>query len=342
MITHRIYSRLSAVVFCTLLLTVGCTQQTKEIGKVGVETKKQTPQDAPGTCTLALKFTQQDATTYKVITESEQDVKLEGKITADDAFKSGRSYTRMEITFIQDIGAITDEGEGVAQIIIKNLKYLSIIRNNTIIDFDSSRDKDQNSPLAKLVGQRYLLRITPDSQIPEVAGLYEPHAAVLGNTFANKIATKLVDLDAIEERHIVPALPPIKKSRLHTGDTWSKVKTFSFGLMGTKSYERIYTLKEIKDTAGRRTAIVDMNAIPASQPLDQPQKQSSDFSKMFDNSGTYTGHLTFDLTAGKVEKYTEKLNTEWITINPAAKPEGNEPDVLKMNAVRSYSIEKID
>ena len=342
MISHRIYSRLSAAVFCTLLLTVGCTQQTTEIGRTGVETKKQAPQEAPGTCRLALKFTQQDATTYKVITESEQNVKLEGKITADDAFKSGRSYTRTEITFIQDIGAITDEGDGAAQIIIKNLKYLSIMRNNTIMDFDSSRDNDQNSPLAKLVGQSYLIRITPDNQIPEIADLYGPQTTVLGNTFANKIASTLIDLNVIEERHIVPALPPIKKSILHTGDTWSKAKTFSFGLMGTKSYERIYTLREIKDTAGRRTAIVDMNAIPAPQPLDQPQKQSSGFPKMFDNSGTYTGHLTFDLTAGKVEKYTEKLNTEWITIDPAAKPQGSEPDVLKMNAVRSYSIEKID
>ena len=64
-------------------------------------------------------------------------------------------------------------------------------------------------------------------------------------------------------------------------------------------------------------------------------------SNMFDNIETYTGKLTFDMTAGRVEKYFEKLQTEWIIAEPNPK-NSKEPDVIRLKAVRSYKLEKVD
>ena len=131
---------------------------------------------------------------------------------------------------------------------------------------------------------------------------------------------------------------------MSTGDDWSKIKTFSFGLMGSKSYEKIYTLKELKDQDNHQIAIVEMNAIPTSETAEQLQKQqAADFSEQFDSTGTYTGQLKLDLTTGKVEKYNEELRSEWVVALPSAQQrDDEEPAVLMMSDTRLYSLEKID
>ncbi|MBA7676877.1 hypothetical protein ES703_85122 [subsurface metagenome] len=64
---------------------------------------------------------------------------------------------------------------------------------------------------------------------------------------------------------------------------------------------------------------------------------------MFDNIETYTGRLELDLTAGKVEKYIEELQTEWVAVDPSAgQKDDKEPAVLTMSDTRFYSLEKID
>ena len=124
------------------------------------------------------------------------------------------------------------------------------------------------------------------------------------------------------------------------------VRDYEIGITKvSKSYEKIYTIKEIKDENNRRIAIIEMNTIPSSEMAEQLQKEQavSSFSKIFDNTETYTGELKLDLTAGKVEKYLEKLQTEWVVVDPSAEQEGDsEPAVLRMTATRLYSLEKID
>jgi hypothetical protein len=88
-----------------------------------------------------------------------------------------------------------------------------------------------------------------------------------------------------------------------------------------------------------------MNAIPSSETAEQFKEQASMgiFSKMFDNTETYTGQLELDLTTGKTEKYLEKLQSSWVAVDPSIKQEADEgPATLKMSAVRFYSLEKID
>ncbi|MCX5635012.1 MAG: hypothetical protein NTW55_04105, partial [Planctomycetota bacterium] len=124
--------------------------------------------------------------------------------------------------------------------------------------------------------------------------------------------------------------------------SWSNLKVFSFRMMGSKSYEKIYTLNTVNDVNNRQVAVVDMNAIPSSQTPDKEQSAAG-ITKMFDSTGTYSGRLMLDTTNGKVENYSEKLQSEWVIVDPSAKQtDSGEPATLKMQSIRVYSIEKIN
>jgi hypothetical protein len=111
--------------------------------------------------------------------------------------------------------------------------------------------------------------------------------------------------------------------------------------MGSEAYEKIYTLNKIEDRDNRQIAIIEMNAIPASETTKKPA--ATELAESFDNTETYTGELELDLTTGKVEKYLEKLHSEWTFAFPSAEQDVNkEPAILIMSDTRLYHIEKID
>ena len=114
--------------------------------------------------------------------------------------------------------------------------------------------------------------------------------------------------------------------------------------MGSKSYERIYTLKGLEADNDRQIAVVEMDAIPTAETAQQLHEQQAayEFLKMFDNTETYAGQLMLDLTAGKVEKCLEKLQSEWVIVDPWADQDEKEPAVMKMSAIRLYRLEKIN
>ena len=82
--------------------------------------------------------------------------------------------------------------------------------------------------------------------------------------------------EEIKERHAVPGLPEPDKNKVRVKEDWSSIKTVGFGMMGAKSYEKIYVLKEIKDENGRRDAIVEMNAIPTAEAAEVYALAASD------------------------------------------------------------------
>jgi hypothetical protein len=346
MITEKIFRWLAAGVICSLLLAAGCAPT--EEPRIA-EVKPLEPLPAPAgakVATLALKFTPQEATTYKMIAEGGKSLEFEGNLAKETTVKGGSTATNVEMTFTQQIQSVDDKGNAVAKITIKGLKYFDKSKDGILIDFDSSRKRDRNNPLAKLIGQSYTIEITPAGRVAKVIEVNRARAVVRGRTLSASRASILLESDVIKQRHTISALPVTDKNRLRTGDDWSSIRAFSFGMMGTKSYERIYILKEIKDTHGHKVAIVEMNAIPTTEMVEQLYKEqpASAFSKMFDNPvDDYTGRLKLDLTGGKVEKYFEKLRCEWIMIDPLAR-EGDvkEPAVLKMGATRLRSLEKID
>jgi len=322
----KIFSWLSIGIICTLVLTVGCTQLTEK------------------TVTTAMKFAPNESTTYKLTTESQKRVEFEGALLDEGDFEGGQTSDKVEMVFTQQIQGIGNEGEATARITIKELKYISVVKDVVVLDFDSSRAEDQNSPMAKLIGEGYTITISPTGEISGVSGLSGPRTEVRGTSAVNLAATKLLSPETISDNHGSAVLPVKGKNRLKTGDSWSVLKTFSFGMMGSKSYEKIYTLKEIEKLENREIAIVDLNAIPSAENAEQLQEgeAKNPFSEEFDVSGTYTGQLRFDLTSGKVEKYSEKFQSEWVIVDPTASKEDKEPGVLKMGVVHLYNLEKID
>lgn len=365
MMSKKIVSLLTAIVICSLLLSAGCTQDLKEAEEPKIVVEEEKPkvveeekpkvveeeekpkvvEEEKPAAELTLKYTPNDSTTYTLITEAVRKINWEGLYPNDTAFRGGQTSSRNEITFTRQIQSTDDKGNAVAVITIKSLKHISIVRDNPVLDFDSSREKDQDSPLAKLIGQSYTVEITPAGRLSKIIDANQAQTAVGGSTSADKTAAALVSNEVITERHSIPAMPPPDKSRVKAGDNWSSVKTLSFGLMGTQTYDRVYTLKEIKETDKLRIATVEMKAVPTTEGADELHKEKSigDFSKMFENTETYTGELRLNMTAGKVEKCLERLNSEWIAIDPsAAQKEEKEPAILKMTAIRLYHLEKTD
>jgi hypothetical protein len=314
---------LSGALVCLLFLAAGCAQ----------------------TATLTLKFTPQDLTTYKVVTLTQRSIEFEGSLPKkEDAFKGGRNQEGTEMTFTQQIQSIDDKGNAVAKITIEALKYHSTVKNRPIIEFDSSKEEGRRNPLAKLIGQSYTIKIAPTGEVTEVIDVKQAQDAVKGEYVADIAASKLFSPDEIKERHGLMVMPVSGKNRLRTGDSWSNVKNFSFGIMGSKSYERIYTLKGLEADNDRQVAVIEMDAIPTAETAEQLHQQQAayEFLKMFDNTETYAGRLTLDLTAGKVEKCLEKLLSEWVIVDPWARQDEKEPAVMRMSATRLYRLEKVD
>lgn len=306
------YDFIAIAVTCSLFLIAGCAQ----------------------TSNLTLKFAPQDLTTYKVTTQSEMSLKFEGPTLDKNEFKDSRNQNIIEMTFTQQVLNTDDKGNAVVEVTIKELKCLSIYRDKTTLDFDSAREKDRDDPLGKLVGQSYTIEMTPSGQVSKVIDANDARAAVSGNRPAALLSAKV-----IKERHTVTALPATHKEKLRIGDNWSSVKIFPFPIIGSRAYDRIYTLKQIKTTKGRKFAIIEMNAIPSAEMA----KQLHTDSELFDNTEIYTGELKLDLTNGKVEKYCEELQSEWVILDPSVTvTDDEEASAVKMGAIRSYCIEKID
>ena len=350
MITQcRIFDLAVNIILCILLLTAGCTKPSEKMTQTKIEPKKTAPakvksEEQKQSVKLELKFVPNDSTTYKVTTEADNSLRWEGiDSNKPKGFTGGHTGRKSEITFTQQIQSISDKGNAVAKITIKDLKYLATVKNDITIDFDSSRQQDRKNPLSKLIGQSYTIEMTAPGEVSKIIDANDARDVFKGASATDKIAANLLSVQAITERHTIPTLPDPNNNQLRIGENFSSIKNFSFVMMGTKSYERICTIKEIKNVDNRRIAIAKMEAVPSAEKVKQMYKEQppSLLANMSDNIETYTGELRVDLTNGKVEQYNEKLTVEWVIVDPNPK-EGDQPAALKMSAVRSYSIEKID
>lgn len=300
------------------------------------------PKAEPGkeTADLALKFAPGDTTAYRVITEAEQRVQWEGPLPPEPGFQGGRNHTRIEMTFTQRIQSVDDKGNAIAEITIGGVKYYNMQKDMEKLDFDNATFADKEHPLAMIVGKSYTIELSTTGNVVKVVDANEARLAARRGSVVPIDALSLLRPDAIATRHSLIMLPPPNESKVTLGGKWSKMKEVSFGLMGSKSYEKVYTLTQVKDTDGRKIAVAQMQAIPGPQtPEELQKKKESGIEEMFDNTGEYTGQLEFDLTAGKVRKYSEDLKAQWVAVE---QKDANEPASLKMTASRHFSLEQID
>jgi hypothetical protein len=327
----KICLSVAIVTISILLIIPGCNEPNG--------TAKSIPAEKKDAVKLALKFTPGDSTTYKVTTETTRKAAWEGLDTRKPtSFKGGQSGNKIELTFSQNILSTDKKGNAIAKITIEKLKYLTKVTDNIVLDFDSTKDKDQNNPLHKLIGQSYKIEITPSGQVANIVDTNDALTAISDSP--NRTAIQLLSAGAITARHTIPALPAGDKTQFNVGDSWEVVKNISFDQMGVKSFGKTYTLEDIQGSNNRRIAVIRMNAIPSAKHAKELyQSQALPFPH--DSTDTYSGLLKLDFLGGKVEEYNEKLTTEWIIIDPASKNK-EMPDSIKMSALQSYSIERID
>jgi len=352
MATSKVLSRITVIgVFCVSLVC-GCAQQAKKSvqpQKPVVEAVKPAPA-APAVTgvQIALKPKSGEQSKYKISTGTRRSIKWQGPVPQKGAFEESFNDEQSDMAISQQIQGADANGSTIAQVKIDSLKYLSVVKNVTAIDFDSSRQSDATTALSKLIGQGYTIAFEPNNYVATVLspGYVTTPATVQGLSTTERAGQNILSPEAIRERHSVLVLPPKGHDQLKPGDKWSRIKTFPFGLMGLKSYEKIFTLKEIRNQGGHQIAVITMNAIPSSEVEGKfrDQQAGANFPKMFDTNDVYTGIGEVDLTAGSVENYNENLNASWIAAlppNPGQQMDANEPVVLKMTATRNYKIEKI-
>ena len=307
-------------------------------GKAEVE---KSASEGSGAADLTLKFAPGQAATYKITTEAQKSVEwMNSSVARPAEFQDGRTGNHIEMTFEQRVQEAGDDG-ALVEITIKALQYVGESQSKVVLDFDGARDKDPSDPLAKLIGKSYRLRLSPRGEVLAVLDIEPLRRAVKGDAPGAGTAAKLLSEVEIRGRHELPPLSAAKETQVRAGQMWSNIKTLSFGMMGAKSFERVYTLKQAGQEDG--LAIVEMKAIPSSALAEQIHKQQSEglFSRMFDSMDSYEGRLALDLQRGQVREYVEQMQTEWVIPDPEAVAAGRRPAAIKMAARQLLRLERI-
>jgi hypothetical protein len=293
---------------------------------------------------LGLRFEVGQTVVYRVTTESQKSIVWEGEAsTKPKGFNDGQTGNRFEITFEQRVERV-DDGDAIVAITIKALKYVGRVRSQVVLEFDSERDQDQDNPLAGLVGAGYKVEMSAKGAVLAVIDAEQARELVRGDTPAHQTAQKLLTRDVIQKRHALPPLEVLEDPTVRAGQQWSSNKAFSFGKMGGKTFERIYTLHRVETDNGRRVAVVEMKGIPSAALAKQMHRQqaASMLAQMFDNTNSYVGRLELDLGGGHVEHYSEELRSEWVWGDPAAAAGEAEPAALRMGAMRTHRLKRVE
>ena len=289
---------------------------------------------------LSLKFTPDQTATYKSVSDVVKDFRFEqpnlGKLREE------QTKTAIEMTFTQTIQSVDDAGNAVAKITIDGLKVNIINKNENRFSFDSSKQDDLKSPLAKLLGQSYTIQISPDGDVKVLDTKKALTAVPTG--YENKIATSLLDNDNITQRHQIQALPKNAAANLSVGSTWDVVVASPPGLLAPKSFKKVYTLSSIKTVDGSKIATVKMTATEDAEPAGGVSAGGMGmFAKMFDNEDAYTGTMTINLDTGTVLKADETLISTYLAQEmPENGDPAKGPDTLTMQFTNRVGLEKLD
>jgi hypothetical protein len=128
---------------------------------------------------------------------------------------------------------------------------------------------------------------------------------------------------------------------------WSAIKNLNFGTMGTREFERIYTLEEFDPVGTDKVAVIKMEAIPSSTLAQQQhiQQQANPLSQMFDTTESYHGDLQFSLATGEVVAYVEQLDMQWVIADPTVMDTDAEvahPAVIRMGAAQLNRLKRVE
>jgi hypothetical protein len=323
-----------AGIFCGIFLW-GCDKQA--------QTGPAAAAEPSGVFKIALEPKVGDSATYKILMQARRTTKWQGPVPDKTTFEDNFNEERVEMTITQQIQETDSRGETVAKITIDGLKCTYSTKKSASVDFDSSRKTDANNTLMKLIGQTYRIEFNPSNVITAMSDFPPIIKTFEDGTPSGQAGKDIMLYEVIKERHSLFQLPPQGQEMLKSGGKWTKIKTFPFGKMGLKSYEKIYTLEKVRDTGSRKFAVIDMNAIPTSEvePKYASMQAEVGAPKMFDTNDSYAGSGEIDLKAGRIENYHENYQTSWFVALPSKQNDTSEPVVLNMFATRVYSIERV-
>ncbi|HIJ67019.1 MAG TPA: hypothetical protein HPP87_01925 [Planctomycetes bacterium] len=291
---------------------------------------------------LALKFSPGDRTKYKIVTEDIKDFKFE-QPSLGKARSEPRSTTA-QIKFVQEIESVGENGDCVAEITIRGLKYLAKDKDGVKFDFDSDREGDRKKPLAKLLGNSYKIKLASDGGV-QVLDAKKIRRTVSGGQ-DGRVAKALLSDEGIRKRHEILFLPDSEKNLLYKGDSWSRIEATEQRLMVPKTFEKTYTLKDVKGQVGSQKAVVEMTATETATPPGTVSRISGGiglFANMFDTEEDYNGEMVLDLDTGKVVEYYEKFVTKYIAAEPSARQKPDKgPDLLTIILTYSTTMEMLD
>ncbi|MHC4158668.1 MAG: hypothetical protein ACYSSO_06275, partial [Planctomycetota bacterium] len=221
MTATKTFSYIFCTTVCLFLLAAGCAPSAEQAAEPQVVLEEQIPQAPPPTSAiLALKFTPQDSTTYRVTTEEQQTVKWTGVVPDDPDFESGLRINRLEMTFVQQVQGVEDNGNAIVEITIERLKHHFETIDKPAIDFDSSDTEGPKHPLASLIGQSYSIEVAPTGEVTKILDVKQAQDTLKKHTAGSGAAFQLLTPDKIKERHGTLLLPNPDKNRLQAGDKW--------------------------------------------------------------------------------------------------------------------------
>jgi len=297
------------------------------------------PDESKPAVDLTLRFSPGPAGMYKVVVEQGKSVSWQGaESTKPKGFEDGYTDNRTEMTFGQEVLSVDPAGDAVVRITIEAVTYFNRVRNKVGVDFDSTRQADQGNPLARLVGQSYQIKLSRRGEVLGIVEATQARSAIPENSPASQTAQRMLSDDGIRERHAIAALAALEEDQVRPGQSWTSIKSFSFSWMGSKSFERVYTLREVSEGDGGRLAVVEMKAIPAAKQAQGPPAMGP-FAGAFDNTSNYDGRCVFELGNGRVRECTEQMHSEWVMMDPEAAQNGSVPGAVKMTATWAWRLE---
>jgi hypothetical protein len=281
---------------------------------------------------VSQQFIPQTTDTYEVATATTKDFKFEQPVL--EKARQEETSTTVRMIFDQRIDKVDENGSAEAAITIRDLVCRVVKQNEVQIDYDSRREADRQNPLQKLIGQSYTVRLTPDGKAEALDVSTVKTSNIPGQE--GRLAAHLFAKEEVSKRHEILALPdpgtPVK-----IGTTWERIVPSPQGMLASKNFRKVYTVKDIQRTENGKIATIEMNASESAASADAAGQGSMGiFAKMLDTEVQYTGKMTMNLDTGKVLDYNETLISSHTAqeMNPKAKPEQG-PDTLVIRFIQS-------
>jgi hypothetical protein len=293
---------------------------------------------------LALRFKPQQQFTFRATHETSRSVEWMGVSPSDGkAFKGGTTGQTSVIVFDEKILSVDPNEQAALEITIKELKFKAIAQDRDVVDYDSMQNSSSDTALAGLVGQRYTIHMTASGQVTPQIDAQAARAALDEKAAQYQLALKLITNRAIQKRHAITSLPESSLTPLAPGLSWSTPQTFSFNMMGKRTFTKNYSFRGVEGQGDTRIARVEMNAVP-SVSAPQQDDESGALLQMFDNTHQYTGHMELDVNRGRVRTWVENMEIKWAYLDASSVDrEGQEePKSVHMTALENIRLEALD